>query len=503
MKKAVFLIFIFSLLSKLIGFFRELLVSYYYGVSHITDAFNIAQSIPGFFLTFFGIAVSTTLIPVYNRIKEQENTANADCFFNTLCLFFVVISLLVSLLLIYFSEPVVFIFAPGLTGQAKEWAIELTEICCLGIVLYTLTFLFNSYLNAKSKFIVTAFTNVPYNIVLLLSVFYSVQYGVEYLAIGKIVASLVQVITLVFFAKKSELIFDINIRANNKEVKNILFLAIPAVLGSCVEQINRVVDKNIASTLMVGGISIVNYSERLILLVEGVLLSPLILVVFSKASQVFSKQGLKETNYVIQKAIRVIIIVAFPLSIFLSVFSYEIVRIVYGRGEFSNQDVIITSSLLSIYSLTIFFNALRQVISRYFYAMEDTKTPMWNAMLGMACNIILNIILSRFFGITGLAMATLISSVLICSLMFYSLYKTSFDVKFISMVKLILQVAIVSLFCAILGLEAMPIFIENTNGLVGFFICSIILLLSYTFFLVILKVQDVLEFKNKIIKKVF
>ncbi|WP_440878382.1 murein biosynthesis integral membrane protein MurJ [Vibrio natriegens] len=503
MKKAVVLIFIFSLLSKLVGFVRELFVSYFYGVSPVTDAFNVAQSIPGFFLTFFGIAISTTLIPVYNRLKSKRSAENADCFFSTVCVFFCIISLFTSAILIYFSESVVFVFAPGLIGEAKEWAIELTKICCLGILLYSLTFLFNSYLNAKNKFIFTAFTNVPYNLVLLFSVFYAVENGVEYLAVGKIIGSLIQVMMLTLFAIKSGLQFKINIRDNIEEIKNIFRLAIPAVLGSCVEQINRVVDKNIASSLMSGGISIINYSERLILLVEGILISPIILVVFSKASQYFSKEGEKEANDFIKKSIRVVIIISFPLSVFLSTFSHEVVEIVYGRGEFVEHDVIITSSLLSIYSLTIFFNALRQVVSRYFYAIENTKTPMWNAMFGMACNIALNIILSKIFGMKGLALATLISSALICILMFYSYHRKSESLDFKDIFVLLVKVLTISLFCVVLGVQLMPIFVENAGSLIGFFMCSMLLLFSYVLALFIFKIQEIEQIKNKFIKKVF
>lgn len=501
MKKAVILIFIFSLLSKIVGFTKELFVSYYYGVSPVTDAFNVAQSIPGFFLTLFGISVSTTLIPVYNRIKETKNSAAADCFFSTLSLYFCFLSLLITFILIYFSEAVVFIFAPGLEGQAKLWAIELTEICCLGIVLYTLTFLFNAYLNAKSKFIFTAFTNVPYNLILLASVFFSVKHGVEYLAIGKIAASIAQVSMLIFFAIKNGINIDFKLKRNLGEISNIFLLAIPAVIGSCVEQVNRVVDKNIASTLMPGGISIINYSERLILLVEGILISPIILVVFSKASQVFSEKGKVETNEFIQKSIRVVIIISLPVSVFFSTFSYEIVNIVYGRGEFSKEDVLITSSLLSIYSLTIFFNALRQIVSRYFYAMEDTKTPMWNAMFGVFCNIVLNIILSRYFGMKGLAMATLISSTLICILMFNSYKSNNFEMETKGIFLLFSKVLFVSLSCAFLGEQLIPSLSESTNDITGFSIGSITLLCTYLLLLRLVRVREVSEINLKVIKK--
>jgi putative peptidoglycan lipid II flippase len=492
MKSAFIYIFVFSIFAKLVGFVRELLISNYYGVSDVTDAFNIAQSIPGFFLTFLGIAVSTTFIPIYNRITTYGKKKEADEFFSSLIVLFTIFGAIVTLLIIYQVDFVVYLFAPGLEGDAKLWANELTEICSLSVILFCITFLFNSYLNGTGNFLYSSITTVPYNLVLLFSVFWSLDNGVEYLAIGKVIASLVQVILLILLTIKSGWIFSFGERLNTKEIKNVALLSIPAIMGSGVEQINRLVDKNIASTIMSGGISIINYSERVLLLVEGVLIAPIIMVLFTKLSQSISKDGLNQSVSFIQKGISILIVVSLPFSVYMFLFSHSIVDLVYGRGEFTDQDIIITSSLLSVYSLSIFFNSIRQIVSRVFYCIEDTKTPMVNAVVGVCINIILNIILSAYLGLIGLALASLISSIMVCGLLFRDFSKIIVGFNFNSIYLLLLKV-FSSTFICVLFFYFFIFAIENIWGPSGFsfVIGSLLSLIVYVLFLIILKVEEV------------
>ncbi|CAM3833150.1 murein biosynthesis integral membrane protein MurJ [Pseudoalteromonas maricaloris] len=494
----LFLVFI-GLCSKFLGFIRELVVSFYFGISDITDAFNIAQSISGFFLTFIGVAISVTFIPIYNRVSNEKGNAYAEGFFSSLIYITVLLSAFITWFIYFFSEFTVILFAPGLIGEAKLWAIELTEICSLGVGFFCATFLFTAYLNGRNCFKRAAFTTIPYNFILLFSVIYASENGIEFLGYGKLLASLVQVVMLLVFSwKLGARVSKFEIKYLH-ELKNILWLSVPAMLGAGVEQINRLVDKNIASTIMQGGVSIVNYAERIILLVEGVLITPIITIFFSKLSKKITGEGAKKTGELVLSMVNYVTIISFPISVLLSYHSSYIVSFIYERGAFSSSDTSYVASIVSIYSIAIFFNAIRQCFARFFFVSEDTKTPMWNAFIGMGANIILNVTLSYWFGLVGLAFATLISSILILLLMYFS-FRREVTCSFGGIWSVLLKV-VLSTSLAIIASELFRhvLFFDDLD-FISFSLIIIVFSFFYFFMLVLTSVQEVSLFALRFLR---
>jgi len=423
MKKTAFIIVLITLLSKIFGFLREIVLSYYYGASTISDAYLIAYTIPGFIFSFIGVGLATSFIPMYSNIEKDNGTSDADTFTSNLLLILLAISSILVVFMFIFAYPVVKAFAMGFDKDTLELAVMFTRISIFGIFLSVSFHLLSSYLNIKGNYHIPAFAGIPNNIVIILSIWLSSTLGTIFLPIG-IVASLVsQLLLVLIFTKKFNFKFKPNQILTDKNLKKIFYLSIPVVIGVSVNQINVLVDRTLASTISVGGISALNYANRLNTFVQGIFVMSIATVMYPLISKLVAAGNIKGLKSIVAEIITSINIMIIPITIGSMLFTHQIVDLVFGRGAFDFNATSMTASALFFYSLGMMGFGLREVISRVFYASQDTKTPMVNAGVGMVVNIILNVILSRYLGIGGLALATSIAAIFTTVLLFISLRK--------------------------------------------------------------------------------
>lgn len=202
-----------------------------------------------------------------------------------------------------------------------------------------------------------------------------------------------------------------------------IYLSVPVIVGISVNQINILIDRTIASQIATGGISALTYANRLNLFIQGIFVMSLATAMYPIISKMVAENNIEGLKKSLAEVVRAINILVLPPTIGAMIFSEPIIMMLFGRGVFNTQAILLTSSALFFYSIGMIGFGLREVLSRAFYSMQDTKTPMLNAAIGMVLNIILNIILSRYLGIGGLALATSIAAIFTTGLMFISLRK--------------------------------------------------------------------------------
>ena len=219
-------------------------------------------------------------------------------------------------------------------------------------------------------------------------------------------------------------------------------IAIPIIIGVSVNQINVLVDRSLASNLAVGGISALNYANKLNGFVQGIFVISISTAMYPMISKMAAKKDMKGLELSIIEAINTISILVIPATIGAMVFSKEIVSLLFGRGAFDPKALSMTSTALFFYAIGMIGFGLREVLSRAFYSLKDSKTPMINGVVAVSTNIVLNIILSKFLGVGGLALATSISALLSSTLLTLALRKKlngfSFRKIFGSWVKILL-----------------------------------------------------------------
>ncbi|MFS1511170.1 murein biosynthesis integral membrane protein MurJ [Chengkuizengella sp. SCS-71B] len=503
MKKLVFILMILAIFSKMLGFGREITLSYFYGASNVTDAYLISLTIPLILFQFFAKSIQHTYIPMYSRILKEKGIKDAIGFTNMLINVVLVICTFIVVIVIVFTVPIVKMFASGFQEETLILATNLTRISIFAIYFSGLVYIFTGYLHLNNNFKVPSLMSLPFNLAIILSIFLAYRFNNIILGIGSVVAGLLQILWLMPFVLKQGYRFSFVLNKYKEQFKKIIYLSLPVMIGVSANQINVLVDRTIASQISIGGISALTYANLFNLFIQGVFVASITTVIFPMISKMVVENnlsGLKKSISTIFNSINLLLI---PAVVGVMIFAELIVQVVFGRGAFDSQAVSMTSTALFYYSIGMVGYGLRDVLSKVFFSMEDTKTPMINAAIGMGLNIILNIILSKFLGIGGLALATSISATFTTILLTISLRRKigQFGLKHISVS--FVKILIASLLTGVISkLSFDYLSIHIFNQFLLFLLTLAIGVTTYVVIIYFIKIDDVNIFVNVIKRKI-
>lgn len=498
MKKITIIIMVVTIVSKMFGFLRDIVLSYYYGASYISDAYLIALIIPGAIFAIVGIGISTSYIPMFNKVLKMEGAQNANRFTSNLINIVLIITLIIITITFSFTEPIVKVFASGFTEDNLNLTVSFTRITLFGIIFTGVIYIFNGYLQSMDSFLIPALTGIPLNIILIASIMLSDLYNVYYLAIGSVIATSSQLLLLIPFVVKKGYVHNFKINLDNVYVKKMLFLSLPVIIGVSINQINILIDKTIASNIVVGGISSLTYAERLNIFVQGIFVLPVVTAIYPSISRMAAAQNIKKLKETLSQSIIVIALLVIPATVGAMIFSSPIITLVYGRGEFNAQAIQLTSSALFFYSLGMIGVGIRELFSRVFYSLQDTKTPMINAAIAVIINIILNIILSRYLGIGGLALATSISALVCAVLLYISLIKKIGPIKDKKLSLILIKIFFGSLGMGIISKTIYLILLNELNMLFSLVISVGFGIFIYLIYIYSLKISMIISLVKSI-----
>lgn len=403
---------IITFFTQLLGFLRDSLISFYYGASAITDAYVISTVIPMVIIGVVASGVSSVYIPTYNRILEQSNDESESKNFTISLLFtLLVIGFLCAAVILLKPDVTALIFANGFSGESLNWFNQFVIVTSFSMPIILMNNLLVSYFQIKSKFILSAFFSIPSNILGIFLVYFS------FLSSNPLVLPYCYLFTmllqflLLFICSKLYIVDVIaKFKFSTHEVSTSIMLALPVMLGVSLNQINFMVDRSLATTLVTGSVTFVNLAVRVNSVVEAVIITSIIAVFYPVLSKTINNKRMFSGYFLELLLIGVLVII--PLSCVLFLFSYDIVDLLFGRGQFNTENIEITSKLLSIYSIMLPFIYLKTVISKFMYALGHYKLPSMIGAVGVAINISLNFILIKHFEVLGLAIATVISSII-------------------------------------------------------------------------------------------
>ncbi|WP_088007038.1 murein biosynthesis integral membrane protein MurJ [Indiicoccus explosivorum] len=423
MGKAIFTVMVVIVLTKVLGFLRDIFLAYFYGASDISDAYLIATTIPHVFFSFVAAGITASFIPTYTRVLKIEGEEAARKFTANLMNIVLIGSVFLISLLLLFPEAVVTLFASGFEDRTMEIAVMFTRISAIGILFTALMFVFKGYLEVHEKYTVTALSGWPLNILTILFIGLSSMYGLYLLALGTVVALAAQFLFVVPVLIRIGYKHTWRISLSDPHIKKTLALAVPVILGVSINQINVLVDRTLASRILEGGISAITYSDRVVHFIQALFITAVVTVLFPRITKLAVAKDLDQLKQILGKVITVVSLLVIPSTVGILVFSEEIVRFLFGRGEFGEVEVWMTSGALFFYAFGLLGIGLREVLVNVFYSLEDSKTPMVNACWTVGINISLNLILSIFMGINGLALATSISALFSAVFLYNSLVK--------------------------------------------------------------------------------
>ena len=487
-----------TLLAKCLGFGRELALASVYGASGVSDAFLVAMNIPAVIFQAIGTSLGTAFIPLYCEVNSSKGEEKSNLYTNNILNIVVLICLILSVFGVIFTKQIVKLFAVGFEGETLRLAIYYTRVLILGLAFLGISYIMMAFLQVKENFIVAGLMPIPYNILIIISIFLSSRVNPNILPWGTLFGLSLQFIFLYPFARKKGFRYKPFINLKDEKVKKMLFLIMPVLIGVAVTQVNTIVDRTIASTLVEGSISALNYATKLNQFVMGMFIVSISSVVYPMLSKLSTENNKEKFNQTISTSINTVILLVIPISAGAIVLARPIVKLLFQRGEFDERATYMTAIALIFYSIGMIGYGLRDILGKVFYSLQDTKTPMINGIIAMLLNITLNILFVKFTNmqIAGLAFATSISALVTITLLFINL-----QIKIGNFgLEKILIVMIKSLLSAILmGMVARFVYNSVFNILGDSFIDQVITLgssvlsgaLTYGIAIIVLKVEEV------------
>lgn len=498
MKITAILLMLLTILVKFLGLLRDIILAHFYGATNVSDAYIISTTIPFIIFSFIGTGLVTSYIPMYSSIEKERGVRLADRFTSSVINIILLLCTLLVIIVLSFTTPIIKLFASGFEGETLNLAVSFTRISIFAVFFSGLVYVFTGYLQLKKMVTLTALISIPLNLVIITSIILSSQFTAKIISIGNVLAIITQLIFLLPFVLKKGFKYSFLIEIKDSYVKKMLYLSLPVILGVSVNQINVLVDRTIASQIISGGITALTLANRVNLFAQGVIVMSVVTAMFPLISKMAVERNIEGLKKSLIEATNIISLLIVPATVGAMIFAEPIVKLLFGRGEFNSQAISMTSQAFFYYSLGMIGYGMREVLSRAFYSLQDTKTPMINAIIAMTLNIILNLILSRYMGINGLALATSISAIS-CTLLLYLTLRKKIG-KF-ALRKVTISFVKITLSSLIMGFSGkfLYIILSTKMSFVGSTILTLALcVLIYLILVILMKVDDIYLLKDKL-----
>ena len=510
--RSFFTVSFYTILSRILGFVRDIFIAKFLGSTVTADAFFVAFRLPNFFRGVLAEgAYSAALIPVFSGVViDSKNDHEAKDFVENTMSLLLLITVSLSIFFFFFMPYIIQILAPGFSQnkEAFDLAVHFGKIIFPYLIFIALVAHFNSIINVHGKFAAGAFVPSILNISFILSLFLLTPYVTSAghaLAYGVLIGGVFQFLIMY----KAILKFyqpRIIIPVLNKKLRKFFSLFFPSFIGSGVLQVNIIIGTIIASFLPIGAISHLYYADRLNqlpLAIFGIALGIVLLPSLSKAIKLNNQEVIDATQ---NRSIEFSLLISLPSAAGLFILSQPVINILFERGAFVQEDTFYTAQVLSIFVLGLPAYILIKVLITFFFAREDTKTPLYISFVSVLMNIILSLLLIGSMREMGIALATAISAWLNALSLFFTLvYKGNLvlDNKLIAnSIKIILSVIIMTVFCYFLNnyllsnTESFNLLLKVILLLIAILCCKIIYLGSI-FMLKVITIVGLMSYIKK------
>lgn len=420
-----------TLISRILGFVRDMVFASFFGAVGGFDAFVVAYKIPNFMRRLFAEgSFSQAFVPVLSEYRQQKTPEEAKQLINRTAGALTTVLIIVTILTEIIAPIIILGFAPGfLSDPARyELAVSMVRITLPYILLVSLTAFSGAILNSYGVFAVPAFTPVLMNFALIAAAVCSgFLFGVpvKALAWGVILGGILQLIFQYPFLRMRNLMPRFDLVRNDPGVTRIIKLMIPALFGVSVTQIGLLLDTLFASFLPDGSISWLYYSQQLVFFPLGIFGVALATVVLPQLSREHARNSHENYQVALDWALRCVFVIAIPATLGLMIMSAPMMATLFKAGAFTSEDVVMSSRSLIAFSTGLPTFMLVKVLASGFYSKQNVRTPVKVAIISLIANVVFDIVLIFPLKHAGLALACSIASIINAALLFYYLRRSN------------------------------------------------------------------------------
>ena len=469
--KAAGIIGVFTLISRILGFIRDMVIAWFFGAGLLSDAFFVAFRLPNLFRRLFGEgSLTVAFIPVFSEHITTFGKEAAFQMARSAVRMLSVVLVIITIIGIIAAPGIVTLIAPGFTGAQFSMTVILTRIMFPYIFFICLVALSMGILNVLGHFAAPALAPVLLNLSIIAAVLFisprlsDPSIG---LAIGVIIGGILQLLLQMPFLIQKGFYFWQKADFYHPGLKKIGRLMIPSVFGAAVYQINILIGTLLASFLDEGSISYLYYADRLVQFPLGIFAISMSVAILPSLSRQAASRDMRALTDTFSYAMKLIFFITIPAMTGLIVLRHPIVALLFERGAFDSISSGHTADALLYFSVGLWaFSGVRIVVST-FYALQDTKTPVKIAAISVSANIVLCLILMGPLAHAGLALAASLSSMLNFALLILALRKRLDALEWKKIIESVTKSMICSFVMGI-SLWAFVCFNETVNPASGF-----------------------------------
>ena len=401
--------------SRFLGLLREVLIARQFGTSANYDAYVAAFKIPDLlFLVVMSGAFGSAFIPVFGGMLGRGEREKAWRLASSVLTFTIAVLLGGGLLVFIFAGPLMSqVVAPDMAAPQQHLATNLTRLLLLSPLLLGLGAAGKGMLEAQDAFTIPAVAPILYNCGIIFgAVFLAPSMGVYGLAVGVIAGASghagVQLITLA----RRGLRFNPSLSRHVDGLREVGRLMLPRLVGQAAFQVNFIVMTNFASRLGKGNISAINYANQLFMLPHGILALSISTVIFPAMARQFDLGQTRDLKNTLSSALAPLLFLTIPAAVGLFMFRVSIIQVLLQFGSFSSNSTMLVARALEFFAVGLLAFAVVETVTRAFYAMHDTRTPVIASIITIGANILLSWYLSPRMGVGGLALSISITTTL-------------------------------------------------------------------------------------------
>ena len=492
----------FTLISRILGYVRDILIAIFLGTSFFADVFFVAFRLPNTFRRLFAEGTfNAAFIPSYAS-ELAVNKERADHFAKNIFNLLFLILLILVLISEIFMPQLIFLIAPGFYKDPEKLklAVDLSRITFPFLFFICIASFFGAILNSYNKFAAAAAAPIILNVILIGSLFFSQWLNIsDVLTLSYAVsfAGFLQLLILLFFVRKNfKPILSIKIKLD-KQIKFFFRKLLPSIFSSGVTQINILVGTIIAS-FQAGAVSYLYYADRVYqinLAVAGIAVGTVMLPELSKHVK---NNNSDEINNLQNRALELCLFLSIPAATALVLASEEIITSLFGYGSFNSDSVTNTAIALTFFAFGVPAFSILKIFSNYFFARNDTKTSFYLSVISVILNILISVSFFNKLGFVIIPIATSISSWINVFFHYYFIKKRNlynFDKTFIyKFPRMILSVVVMGIILYLL----LGFFSEQFNYNEGwkFIYLFIIVIISLFSYFLISNFSGALKFKD-------
>ena len=398
---AAVIISVAYLASRLLGLLRDRLLVAHFGIGARLDAYTAAFRLPDLlFMLLVSGAFAVSFIPVFTAYIEEEKRDLAWRVTSSLLNILVLLTIVIAVIIWIFADPLTTLITPGFDAPRHHLTVQLTRIMLVTPIFFAISSVLGSIQQAFNRFLFFALAGVFYNLGIIAGIIWLAPrygiYGVAYGVVGGVVLqAVIQLAGLIGLGYRWRPSLNFKLTG----VRKVFKLMIPRGLDQGIDQINYVVETLIGSGLASGSVAAFSFANNLKNVPLVLISSSISTAVFPQLAARAAEGDRKQLVAAYVRAARLILFLAIPSAVVTIIARGYIVRLLFGSGSQ------VTSNALGWFAGSIVFSSLFMLVSRVYFAMQDTRTPLYTSLGSIPLNIFLSFVLARHYGVSGMAMA--------------------------------------------------------------------------------------------------